>query len=442
MLSSTLRAVLAAACAGLVLVPATARADGGATISTATPVVYGAEQTGDTANGYHAQAECPTYRSWWALNATVGQEITVAWRAGDQVSAFVFPAGTTDTNLSTPAQAPRRSNIEYVTAANDSVHGTFVITAGATGVLPLEFTSTTCDKPAGGYSFTATVRDAPTAPSASFLADWKAADQAVANWDLKRARKLLAPLLAQNTALDQERRLWFDLSAARLMSFLGDGKRAKAFAADAATVAPPVLGGGVVPNAYENYPPRTARTATAERPCALYSGDPLTAPAIVLQEGLESSDWVEFVSHDHPRKGGGGAISSFFAGNVAGTIGPLCHTYYVTFSGGATGVQSGTSRYTIVIPSTEPIVKRRKLARGAKVTAQAFAVKSSAKVVATWRRYAKGATKPNLTIRAAYRVRDETLTVRAPTQPGSWDLQLGVGTNKDFSTGVTRITIR
>jgi hypothetical protein len=429
-------------------VPATAAADGGTSIAAATPVVFGMPQTGDVRNGFKADVQCPTLRSWWALNVTAGDEVTVSWQS-DRALGFVFPVGTTDANLREPAFAPSGMQAEPVDPKrqDSGFRATFTITAEATGAMPLQFAmSTDCgsNRSSGAYGFTATVRPASPPASAEFRATWKAADEAVARWDLKRARTLITPLLGANATLPQVQRLWFDLSAARILSLVGETAKAREYARDAESISPPSRDAGsfAIPESFEGFPAPIGRAPAQER-CLLSSGDELQAPLNVATALDRRPSWVEFTGHYRPRKAGG-AISAYAGGDVpsAGRGRYLCHALFVTFSGGATGVQSGTSRHTIVIPSTEPVIAKRVLKRGARITAQAFALKSSDRVIATWRRYAKGARKPNRTLRTTLRAKNETVLVRAPSAPGSWDLQLGVGSARDFSTGVTRVTIR
>jgi hypothetical protein len=426
--------------------PGAAAADGGPSIAAATPVVYGTLQTGDVRNGFKAPVQCPTLRSWWALSVTAGDEVSVSWRS-DRAHAFVFPPGTTDATVREPSSRPRGTTPELNDPKDSDAgfHGSFVITATATGTLPLQFAlDTECgrDKTHGTYSFTATVRPGPSPAGAEFLGAWKAADEAVARWDLRRARTLITPLLGANTTLPQVQRLWFDLSAARILSLTGERERARQYALDAASIAPPTRNAGQlgVPESLEGFPNPVERVER-ER-CSLNSGDELEAPANVAQALSRTPEWIEYVGHYRPIKTGG-AITAYAGGNVPATFNQvICRALFVTFSGGATGIPSGTSRHTIVIPSTEPVIAKKAVKRGARITAQAFALKSSDRVVATWRRYAKGARKPNRTVRTRLKAAGEIVRVRAPSEPGSWDLQLGVNRDRDFSTGVTRVTIR
>jgi hypothetical protein len=137
--------------------PTSALADGQA-IASATPVVYGQQEFGNTADGGSGESRCGSgsgnaYRSWWGLSVTAGDQVTVDWETQEKgMGLFLFPVGTTDfTFLTTGALIEQGVNINYKEQATYS--------APQTGVLPVEFKSDTgCGHPTAPYNFTATVR--------------------------------------------------------------------------------------------------------------------------------------------------------------------------------------------------------------------------------------------------------------------------------------------
>lgn len=144
--------------------------------------------------------------------------------------------------------------------------GVFTITTSRPGALPIEFVRDDQCGPNGtySYSFTVTTRPQPPAPPQTFLTAWKKADQALASWDIKRARATIAPLLTTlPSSLPQHERIWFDLSDARILSYLGQPNAARAYWRDALQASGPYAGqlpGGDsglsgIPSRYEPYGP-------------------------------------------------------------------------------------------------------------------------------------------------------------------------------------------
>jgi hypothetical protein len=141
----------------LSLLPAVAHAEG-KSIAEATPVVYGQQQFGNTSNGGEGTPGCfatsdhHSYRSWWALNATAGDEVKVDWQTHQtEMNMNIFAVGSTDFTFLN--ENPVASS---TVAANFSEEATY--TAVRTGVLPLEFHSDTgCGNEPGPYNFTASV---------------------------------------------------------------------------------------------------------------------------------------------------------------------------------------------------------------------------------------------------------------------------------------------
>lgn len=135
---------------------ASALADAG-TIASATPVVYGQQEFGNTTEGGVGQPGCDSstgssYRSWWALSVTAGDALTVDWEThSTSMNLNLFPVGTTDyTFLDTNLLTSEEVNANYKAEAT--------YTATQTGIVPLEFHSDTgCGNPPGPYNFTASV---------------------------------------------------------------------------------------------------------------------------------------------------------------------------------------------------------------------------------------------------------------------------------------------
>jgi hypothetical protein len=158
---------------------AVALADGGQTIATATPVVYGQLETGNTANGGVTTDGADGYESYWALNVTNGDDVTINWTApldqnGNGPVLSVYEVATNDASIE-DANPFWSDNL----GANGQDAMTF--TADETGMMPLQ-----CEESAPGpYQFSATVTHAVvlTVPNVSTLADKGTIDVGVANPD-------------------------------------------------------------------------------------------------------------------------------------------------------------------------------------------------------------------------------------------------------------------
>ncbi len=158
-------------------------ADGQA-IASATPVVYGQQEFGNTANGGVGDSRCVSsgnaYRSWWGLSVTSGDQLAIDWETHEKsMTLFAFPVGTTDfTFLTISALLEKQVNINYKEQAT--------YTATQTGVIPIEFKSDTgCNNPTAPYNFTATVLHAVvlSLPTVTALPDSGAISVAVHNPD-------------------------------------------------------------------------------------------------------------------------------------------------------------------------------------------------------------------------------------------------------------------
>src|SRR3954469_18777236 len=133
-------------------------ADGGTSISNATPVTFGQQLFGNTSNGGqspHGDCGGVDYRSWWMFNVSAGDLVTIHWESDQSPILHVFPVGTTDFNY-TDQQTVRDD-----TLPDSHKHETrFRATQG--GSMPLEFLTRddSCniyDSDPGPYDFIATV---------------------------------------------------------------------------------------------------------------------------------------------------------------------------------------------------------------------------------------------------------------------------------------------
>ena len=157
------------AAAGLLLAFASpSLADGGASIALAPTVTFGQQEFGNTANGA-VTTQCDGswfgdetfYDSFWGLPATSGDTVTVDWEANQGTVLSIYPAGTTDYNMS---QATAASTGTPTPNGKDELS----FTAQASGVVPMDFeaadgggfcTSAPTATP-GPYDFTVSVEHA------------------------------------------------------------------------------------------------------------------------------------------------------------------------------------------------------------------------------------------------------------------------------------------
>jgi hypothetical protein len=84
----------------LTAMPARALAEGGNSIATAPAVAYGQQQFGNTATGQYLDGSCGfgvnAWRSYWLVNATAGDLLTINWEATKGTELKLMPVGTTD----------------------------------------------------------------------------------------------------------------------------------------------------------------------------------------------------------------------------------------------------------------------------------------------------------------------------------------------------------
>jgi hypothetical protein len=447
--------VLAVVSVGLTASSA-ARAEGGRNIEAATLVVAGQQYSGDMANAHYVENECRIYRSWYVMDVVAGQEVTLRWHLDQThygVSLAVFPPGTTDFEVAGPVE--HRSN-SLPTVELDGVgielDNQFTVTAEASGRMPIELTSAVdrCGyqpyQPLNStpYNFeVVATRQGPPSADEAFLRDWKAADEAVAGWDIKRARAKIEPLLAGNSNLNQVQRLWFDYSAERILTYVGRREEARQFLTDRRALSPPTKGSPDGRSA-TLYPYETRQRGGRgggidDRSCA---GGTTTDPFGHVEGGGQYGDDATYLPQPLgfrlPGIGPRSFMLSYFARKTPATQRGryVCQAFPVHLGGGATGVQSRTSKYIVVVPSAQPIVRKRAARRGASFSAQAFSAERRTAYL-TWRRF-----EPRKTIRTTERIRNEGFRFRAPGEPGTWHLQIGVGSKRDFSTGVSAIKVR
>ena len=164
---------------------AVALADGGQTIATGTPVVDGQLESGNTANGGVTTDGADGYESYWALNVTNGDDVTINWQAqldenGNGPTLSAYEVGTDDSSV-------EDANAVESDLLNADGQDVMTFTADETGVMPLQFESNECcdESAPGPYEFTATVTHAVvlTLPSVSSLAAKGTFDVGVANPD-------------------------------------------------------------------------------------------------------------------------------------------------------------------------------------------------------------------------------------------------------------------
>jgi hypothetical protein len=141
----------------LASVPAHALAEGGKAISTAPSVVYGQQEFGNTASGQFLEGSCGTglfgggdgWRSYWSLEVTAGDLLTVNWEGTPGTELKIMPPGTTDFTLfQTEPIVSEGLSSNLKSQAQYSVP--------LSGVMPLYFRVCSDYGTGGPYSFTVT----------------------------------------------------------------------------------------------------------------------------------------------------------------------------------------------------------------------------------------------------------------------------------------------
>ena len=271
--------------------------------------------------------------------------------------------------------------------------------------------------------------------SSAFLAAWQQSDEALAVWDVKAAEAAIDPLLAGSVTLDPQQRFWFDYSAARALTYAGRRAEARLYAQRAADLSrdsmpeeleldeslPQFKGKFCLPG------PSSAGSAGGAI-ADLLRGDVTfldtgsrawRGPSFPLKQGLLIATYFpRLVPVQKPR---------YYA----------CYAAAVQRPGGATGIQQGTSKSVVTVPSKQRVVAKHRLGPREPFTAQVFGQPDGARLTVTWTQYPS-----KRKMRTKISVKDHEAQVRAPGARGSYDLQLGVGSARDFATGITSITVR
>lgn len=140
------------------LVTDSALAEGGKSIASAPPVVFGQQQFGNTAtgelNGQYFGLGCRY--SWWTLSVLSGDAVTIDWETENiGVHLRLYPIGTTDYTFNSTEPADNQT-----IAPNGKSQDGF--TASRTGTMPLALTTAfgagDCGGDGGPYDFTAYVK--------------------------------------------------------------------------------------------------------------------------------------------------------------------------------------------------------------------------------------------------------------------------------------------
>jgi hypothetical protein len=134
----------------------------GPSIASATTIVPGQLEFGNTLNGHQYKNDnCMTgtrtdFESFWALNAVVGDKFVVTWEAVPQTWIEVLPIGTTDFNYT-----KAKSFLHESISSNGKGEFSFSETS-TSGTLPFVVHNALCEPPygPGPYSFTVVVTHA------------------------------------------------------------------------------------------------------------------------------------------------------------------------------------------------------------------------------------------------------------------------------------------
>jgi hypothetical protein len=159
------RSALSLVCASVVLWMITAPvalADGAKTIAGAPVIAPGQQEFGNDANG--AEDVNQVFDSWWILNVSAGDHITISWEAqldsqGRGPALLIYPAGTTDFNVGNTALTTYQflnSNGKNQLNLTASVDGAIPVDLQADGNINLQYE----EYPPGPYDFTVTVQHA------------------------------------------------------------------------------------------------------------------------------------------------------------------------------------------------------------------------------------------------------------------------------------------
>jgi hypothetical protein len=146
------------------VIASSALADGGTSIANATAAPFGQQLFGNTANGGqspHGDCGGVDYRSWWTLQVSAGDNVTIDWESSTTPTLSVFPVGTTDFNVSQQSTV-----VSDDLSDNHKQESRF--RASQSGAMPVEFATRkdSCnihDSDPGPYDFIATVTHAMVA---------------------------------------------------------------------------------------------------------------------------------------------------------------------------------------------------------------------------------------------------------------------------------------
>lgn len=131
---------------------APALADGGRSVASATPVAFGQQQFGNTANGGYYASCGEDHNSYWSLYVTAGDRLVIDWEAQTSGTELrLYSSGVSDFNINDSNPLAERS-------LSSNNRDELVFNVPRTGVMPLRFSAGCGDATdLGPYDFTAYV---------------------------------------------------------------------------------------------------------------------------------------------------------------------------------------------------------------------------------------------------------------------------------------------
>jgi len=135
----------------VLIVSATAQAEGGSSIAAAPAVAYGQQEFGNISDVI--SKNCDYSFSWWTVPVLAGDTLTIDWEAQDgDARVNLYVPGTTDFNY------PQTNSVAE-SFLNNNGKAELVYTASQAGNMPLQFSAYSCPATTapGPYSFTAYV---------------------------------------------------------------------------------------------------------------------------------------------------------------------------------------------------------------------------------------------------------------------------------------------
>ncbi|MEV4418456.1 hypothetical protein AB0L40_00600 [Patulibacter sp. NPDC049589] len=338
-------------------------------------------------------------------------------------------------------------------------------------------------------AFVSTASAAAAAPpTPEFTATWEHADRLLAQSDLLGAEATIEPLLSQAATLDAEpTRLWFDLSATRILAVTGRYSEAKRFAADALAQQKLAIQQYAVPDDGD-LPANFAPLGTAEEFGASnsrcdrgfklsggvdgwvgffgYAGDfgGQSASSLATGQGVKKivNTYTAAIKtgpldfSGPPVEGGGTLMPSYFGGvtpyrayfhqhgspatscgllQVRGSGAPFRKLSY-TLHGNTITKTEQPSPYVAAIPATTPIVAKRRIPARGRFAVQVLNAEGK-RVTATWTLIGKRKT----TRRTTGTVRHKLATIRAPRQRGRYDVKFTVAHDQRVVTFVGSVGV-